>query len=287
MNYLNLILTMKWSDNMDIKSNIVLGLFNNNSYFKNLKEYLTEMVDNEKLSFQNLKYLYSKMYIGKSEFIKQNIYPVSEFLIKGYSTQEAEKIAELLPDAHKLTVFCYDEKERGHTYNKLFCDLQFAYNTYDKYMNIDNTKKRAFEIVAEEIENTDIKQREGEARIYEIECNADDTKEFFDYISEKMEKLRNDFEKITINDDRLKEHFKGTNSQDTFYRIMVAGTILGGIDLRNIQRENGNLDGEKEVYPYTKEQIKLIDRYSRLQETIDKIEEYAEQNLNFDEDMEM
>ncbi len=272
---------------MDIKSKIVLGLFNNNSYFKNLKEYLTEMVENEKLSFQNLKYLYSKMYLGKSEFIKQNIYPVSEFLIKGYSTQEAEKIAELLPDAHKLTVFCYDEKEKGHTYNKLFRDLQFAYNTYDKYMNIDNTKKRAFEIVAEEIENTDIKQREGEARIYDIECNEDDTKEFYDYISEKMEKLREEFRNITLKDDKLKEHFKDTNSKDTYSSIFVAGTILGGIDLRNIQRENGNLDGEKEIYPYTKEQIKLIDRYSRLQETIDIIEEYAEQNLNFDEDMEM
>ena len=96
---------------MDIKTKMVLGLFNNNSYFKNLKEYLTEKMENKELSFQNLKYLYAKMYIGKSEFIKQNIYPVSEFLIKGYSAQEAEKIAELLPDAHKLTIFCYAEKE--------------------------------------------------------------------------------------------------------------------------------------------------------------------------------
>ena len=32
---------------MDIKTNMVLGLFKNNSYFKNLKEYLTEKMENK------------------------------------------------------------------------------------------------------------------------------------------------------------------------------------------------------------------------------------------------
>ena len=41
---------------------------------------------------------------------------------------------------------------------------------------------------------------------------------------------------------------------------MVASSILGGIDLRNLQRENDKIDGEKEIYPYTNEQIKMIDR---------------------------
>lgn len=277
----------KWSDSMDIKTKMVLGLFNNNSYFKNLKEYLTEKIENKELSFQNLKYLYSKMYIGKSEFIKQNIYPVSEFLIKGYSTQEAEKIAELLPDANKLTVFCYDEKEKGHTYNKLFRDLQFAYNTYDKYMNIDNTKKRAFEIVTEEIENTDIRQREGEAKIDDYDLDVKDAKDLYNDITEKMDKLREEFEKVTMSDNKLVEYFKTINSKESFSSIMVAGAILGGIEIRNFQRQNNNLDGEKEVFPYNAEQIKMIDKYNRLQETIDKIEEYAEQNFSEEDEFEI
>ena len=278
---------MKWSDIMDIKSKIVLGLFNDNSYFTNLKKYVTEMVENEKLSFQNLKYLYSKMYIGKSEFIKQNIFPVSEFLIKGYSTKEAEKIAELLPDAYKLSIFCDNKKEIGHTYNKLFTDLQFAYNIYDKYRNIESTKERAFDIVAKEIQNTDKRQREGEAQIYESKFDLDDTREFYDDILDKIDKLSEEFKNITLKDDKLKEYFKNTSSEETYSSIMVASSILGGIDLRNLQRENGKIDGEKEIYPYTNEQIKMIDRYSRLQETVDIIEQYAEQNFSEEDEMEI
>lgn len=278
---------MKWSDIMDIKSKIVLGLFNDNSYFTNLKEYVTEMVENEKLSFQNLKYLYSKMYIGKSEFIKQNIFPVSEFLIKGYSTKEAEKIAELLPDAYKLSIFCDNKKEIGHIYNKLFTDLKFAYNIYDKYRNIESTKERAFDIVAKEIQNTDKRQREGEAKIYESKFDLDDTREFYDDILDKIDKLSEEFKNITLKDDKLKEYFKNTSSEETYSSIMVASSILGGIDLRNLQRENGKIDGEKEIYPYTNEQIKMIDRYSRLQETVDIIEQYAEQNFSEEDEMEI
>lgn len=278
---------MKWSDIMDIKSKIVLGLFNDNSYFTNLKEYVTEMVENEKLSFQNLKYLYSKMYIGKSEFIKQNIFPVSEFLIKGYSTKEAEKIAELLPDAYKLSIFCDNKKEIGHIYNKLFTDLKFAYNIYDKYRNIESTKERAFDIVAKEIQNTDKRQREGEAQIYESKFDLDDTREFYDDILDKIDKLSEEFKNITLKDDKLKEYFKNTSSEETYSSIMVASSILGGIDLRNLQRENGKIDGEKEIYPYTNEQIKMIDKYSRLQETVDIIEQYAEQNFSEEDEMEI
>lgn len=272
---------------MDIKTKMVLGLFNNNSYFKNLKEYLTEKMENKELSFQNLKYLYAKMYIGKSEFIKQNIYPVSEFLIKGYSTQEAEKIAELLPDAHKLTIFCYDEKEKGHTYNKLFRDLQFAYNTYNKYMKTDIPKERVFEIIEEEIQNTDPRQREGEVQMYDNEFDSDDTTEFYEDIKSRMDKLEEEFEKVTLNDDKLVEHFKDKSSRDSFSSIMVAGTILAGIEMRNLQKENNNLDGEMEVFPYNEEQVKMIFKYHRLQETVDEIEEYSEQNFNNEDEYEM
>ena len=68
---------------------------------------------------------------------------------------------------------------------------------------------------------------------------------------------------------------------------MVASSILGGIDLRNLQRENGKIDGEKEIYQYTNEQIKMIDRYIRLQETVDIIEQYAEQNFSEEDEIEI
>ena len=63
---------------------------------------------------------------------------------------------------------------------------------------------------------------------------------------------------------------------------MVAGTILAGIDVRNLQRENNNLDGEKEEYPYNKEQIRMIDLYSRFEKTLESAERYVE--LNYEED---
>ena len=89
----------------------------------------------------------------------------------------------------------------------------------------------------------------------------------------------------TTND--IKEYFKNTSSEETYSSIMVASSILGGIDLRNLQRENGKIDGEKEIYPYTNEQIKMIDKYSRLQETVDIIEQYAEQNFSEENEMEI
>ena len=102
-----------------------------------------------------------------------------------------------------------------------------------------------------------------------------------------MSKLRENFEKVTLSDSKLVEHFKATNLNDRFSSIIVAGAILGGIEIRNFQRQNNNLDGEKEVFPYNAEQIKMIDKYNRLQETIDKIEEYAEQNFSEEDEREM
>lgn len=90
-----------------------------------------------------------------------------------------------------------------------------------------------------------------------------------------------------MSDSKLVEHFKATNSKDRFSNIIVAGAILGGIEIRNFQRQNNNLNGEKEVFPYNAEQIKMIDKYNRLQETIDKIEEYAEQNFSEEDEREM
>ena len=149
---------------MDLKTKLLLSQMKDNDYFRNLNSYLTEMVKEEKLTYDNLKYLYNKLYKNKSLFIKQNIFPVGQFLIKGYSIQEAEKVAELLPDANGLTIFCYDKKEKGDVYNKLFRDLEFVYMKYDYYKNIYGNETKAYELLKKELEKTTIKQREKEVQ---------------------------------------------------------------------------------------------------------------------------
>ena len=262
---------------MDIKTKLLLNLMHNNDYFTNLNDYLTDMVNKDKLSYKNLEYLYNKLYLNKSQYLKQNIFPVCQFLIKGYSIEETEKLAKLLPDANKLTVFCYEEKERGYLYNKLFMDLRFVYLQYDEYIKNGCDKERAFEIVKEDIENTTIKQRQVEVNVKEQEITSrKELEKICDEIYEQMQRLRIDFEKNTINDKKLVEIFKEDNTKGRFSSIMVAATILAGIELRNTWRDNGKLEGEKEIFPYNKEQIKMIDKYNRMQETLEKIEWYAE-----------
>jgi len=67
---------------VDIKTKLLLNLMHNNDYFTNLNDYLTDMVNKDKLSYKNLEYLYNKLYLNKSQYLKQNIFPVCQFLIK-------------------------------------------------------------------------------------------------------------------------------------------------------------------------------------------------------------
>ena len=262
---------------MDLKTKALLNLMHDNNYFKDLNSYLREMVEKEKLSYENLKYLFKKLYINKSLFIKQNIFPVSQFLIKGYYTEEAEKLAKLLPDAHGLSVFCYDEKEKGKVFNKLFMDLEFVYLQYDEYKNVENTKDIAYELIKNDIDATSIRQREVEVQIKKQELDTrQKLEEAYDVINKQMDELREEFRINTISDSHLLEYFKDDDPKDKFSSIMVAGAILGGIQLRNIWRENGKMDGEKEVFPYNEKQVEMIDKYNRLEETMDKLENYAE-----------
>lgn len=267
---------------MDEKTKLLLNLMKDNSYSKDLNSYLKEMVEQDKLSYNNLKYLYDKLYKNKSLYIKQNIYPVSQFLIKGYSTDEAEKLAKLLPNANEL-----NKKEKGELFNKLFTDLEFAYLQYDEHKNVENTKNIAFEIVKDDIEITNIKQRKVEVKIKKQEFNTmQEMGDTYDMIFNQMQELREEFRKNTITDKKLLEQFKDGNSNDSFSSIGVAGCILGGIELRNIWRENRNLEGEKEEFPYNEKQIEMIHKYNRLQKTLDKLEYYAEFIFEDEEEME-
>lgn len=272
---------------MDIKTKLLLNLMYNNEYFTDLNEYLTEKVEKEELSYKNLKYLYTKLYLNKSLYMRQNIFPVCEFLIKGYKVEDAEKLAKLLPDAHKLTVFCYEEKEKGYLYNKLFMDLRFLYMKYDEYTKRNYEKDRVLEIVKEDIELTTISQRELEVKLNSNEIK--DRRELEEYCEDiyiAMKKLREEFEQNTLNDKSLVEYFKNDIPKERFTSIKVAGSVLGGIQLRNIWRENNNLDGEKEVFPYNEEQIEMINKYNRLEETLDKVEYYAEFVFEDEEEIE-
>lgn len=144
---------------MDIRSKLLAKKFKDNNYFTNLNEYINHLVDEKKISYKNLKYLYTKMYMFKSLFIKQNIYQVGQFLSKGYTIKEAEQVAKLLPDASGLSVFCYSKIEKGHIYNKLFKDLEYYYNLYDKEVKKTGDKKIALKFVQSTIKETN-KQKE-------------------------------------------------------------------------------------------------------------------------------
>lgn len=274
-------------DLMDIKTNLLLKLMHDNNYFKDLNSYLREMVEQDKLSYSNLKYLYNNLYINKSLFIKQNIFPVSQFLINGYSTEEAEKLAKLLPDAYELAaVFCYEKKEKGKLFNKLFMDLEFVYMKYDYYRKIKDTSNKAYEIVKDDIESTTIKQREIEVKIERQELDTKEKlEEAYDTIDKEMKKLRYEFEQDTGADEKLVEYFKNDDPKDRFKSIMFAGTILGGIQLRNIWRENVKLNNEKEEFPYNEKQREMIHKYNRLEETIGKLEYYAEYIFEDEEEL--
>lgn len=273
---------------MDIKTKILASKFKNNSYFKDLEDYISERVNEGKLDYEKLKYLYDNLYKGRSEFIKQNIYPVGEFLSSGYSFEECEKITDLLEDATGKTIFCYEKEEQGYRFNKLFSDLKFCFDNYNEFIKSGNSKEIAFEKTKFELDITPLRLREiivnleSGKYIYQSEMEHN-----LKYLNSEIEKLRNEFRENTSQDEQLAKYFENDNPKNRYQSIMVAGAILGGIDVRNLQRENNNLDGEKEEYPYNKEQIKMIDLYKRFENTIEKAENYIEINYEQENSMEM
>lgn len=85
-------------------------------------------------------------------------------------------------------------------------------------------------------------------------------------IEEEMEQLKENFERVVLQDEKLKSYFK--NKDIRYEKISVAGTILGGIDIRNFNVNNK----QKEEYPYSEEQIKMIDKYHELETEKDEME---------------
>ena len=65
--------------------------------------------------------------------------------------------------------------------------------------------------------------------------------ECYEYLIQEKNKLDNDF----------KERTRNKGSEET---LLLASAKIGGIALRNLQRENNNLEGNIEEYPYTTEE---------------------------------
>ena len=266
---------------MDLKLKMLATRFRNNY----LNEYINNKVKENKLTFETLKYIYLEMYRNHSGFIKLNIYPVTEFLIKGYTIEEAEKIAKLLPDAFGKDVFCYDEKEKGYKYNKLFNDLRFAYDVYDYNIKKGQTKENSLLIVEQELKETYKNQRHIETAIYNNEyLSKQYIKDSYEEFEKEKNKLRKEFREITSKDKKVKEYFEKENVINGYTNILVAGAILGRIELTNLQKENNNLEGEIEKFPYNKKQIEMIDKYYRLLRTLEIIDNYMENGYFIEED---
>lgn len=94
---------------------------------------------------------------------------------------------------------------------------------------------------------------------------------------EKMQDIALKFKEITKEDTKLLNFF---NKDSRFSNISFAGTYLAGIAVRNEQRKAGNLEGEMEKSPYSKQQEKLIEEYTNLQVEFEKTENEIENELD-------
>ncbi len=113
---------------MNLLNSIYLLKFKNNvGYSTGLRDYLKEETEKGNLNLKQLRYLYKNLY-KKTPYIQQNIYPVSQAMIKGVTTEEIEKISKRLVDAEKYTIFSVNGK--NDTYNKIYSDLEFMLNNY-------------------------------------------------------------------------------------------------------------------------------------------------------------
>ena len=91
--------------------------------------------------------------------------------------------------------------------------------------------------------------------------------ECYEYLIQEKNKLDNDF----------KERTRNKGSEET---LLLASAKIGGIALRNLQRENNNLEGNIEEYPYTTEELEMIYKFSEITKKQEIIEEYVEQNYS-------
>ena len=97
--------------------------------------------------------------------------------------------------------------------------------------------------------------------------------ECYKYLEKKMKELDKIFRKQT----------KKVGEEKS---LQLAGAKVAGIELRNLQRENNNLEGEIEKIPYTKEQEEMIDNYYRMERALETLDKYLEENYEQQNDEE-
>lgn len=161
-------------------------------------------------------------------------------------------------------------KDEIALYNEFANNIELHFPTYKDYIKaelnsqIEKRKEEIFDLESQYLEVDNHYENENIKNKYIKNEN-------------EMKELRKKFFENTSQDKKLKEFFREDNPKDRFSSIMVAATILGGIDLRNAQIENNNSYREKEEYPYNEEQIKMIDRYMELENEQEKLENQFEE----------
>lgn len=173
----------------------------------------------------------------------------------------------------------FDLEDKSWGFGSYFESFQNALEEFSERVLSARNLKSSKQKITEELYDLSTK-------VSELAHSTDkvDVNEYLENQKE-MEKLKYEFKQNTINDKKLQAHFRDDNPTDRFSDIRVAGTIIGGIDLRNLQRDLGNLDGEEEQFPYNEEQIKMIDRYIELEHRQEELDNEIETNM--EEDLEL
>lgn len=180
----------------------------------------------------------------------------------GYTLAEMNGIHKLLLDNNIEYCFDFEKYGRDASISNNITLLDNGYLNMNDTLNLESFSK---EEIKEQVDEQFIQEE------YNIKTKP---------IVDKMDNLRIKFRELTENDTRLKEHFK----YDMRYTsIKVAGAILAGIAVRNLQREYGNLEGEYENSPFSNELEKMIDEYTRLEKQIEYVEQEIENKYDKEE----
>lgn len=180
----------------------------------------------------------------------------------GYSLAEENGIHKLLVDNNIEYCFDFEKYGRDASISNNIALLEKGYLDLSDTLNLQAFSK---EEIQEKVDEYFIQE--------ECEIKARP-------ILNKMEKLSNDFKNITSNNQKLAEYFK---ENKRYTSIRAAGAILAGIAVRNLQRENGNLEGELENSPFSKEQEKMIDDYTELEKMLEYVEQEVESEYDKEE----
>ncbi len=216
----------------------VLGYYNNIDNNLSINEIINICIQADKIPYYN--YYFEGM---------SNFYDISNDEKIGRTMAEVNGLYDIL-EKNKVEDF-FDFERYGE---------QFSYN----YELLEN----GYIEYTDEVNKNLYSEEEIELRIKSI------LKE--EKIIKKMKLISEKFKKDTKNDEDLQKIFKDTNNKDVYYYIKVAGAILAGIAVRNLQRENENLEGELEHSPFSKEQEKMIEEYTELQNELEKEQQEME-----------